>query len=460
MISQLIKLPNQEQIVNNFIENAVESINNQISPNESMDNFDTLKNNILDNLEKINAFSTLNKINPNILERKFIENHLKLYKKALEDKEISDVNEKLLLNLLSISNLIQKGKAFKKDENKDLYEEYLNHLIDTIKNKSYYKDLFVMGLKHLCKAIYNSENFDNFLANKINEDFVDSLFSSNENYLEDSTVSREINNTLCGLCINSEKLANYIVEKGGLANIIDELKFLVYQDDPKSENIKYSGLKFINTLVNDKANMEKFIELKGANLINKFLKRFFVEDNNDSSTSTSKSKSKLPISDYLTNTTICLFNAQKKENTDETPNSNFSKNNSQGNNDNKFSFKNFLFGSLEESVSNNVDNPDITPSQEITLKRAEKFKKKSYIFDLFNNENEVNNDDLRRTTKKSFFKKTSNLFRPLILRSTKNIQKYTPYLVYCINIVDTNIKHGRQDFNITQMIKNMINLIK
>ena len=86
------------------------------------------------------------------------------------------------------------------------------------------------------------DNFDKLLSEKIDNDFVDCLFASNENYLEDNSVSREINNTLCGLCINSETLAKYIVEKGGLANIIDELKFLVDQDDIKSENIKFSGL--------------------------------------------------------------------------------------------------------------------------------------------------------------------------------------------------------------------------
>lgn len=421
----------------------------------------------MNNLEKINAFSTANKINPKLLEKNFIENLLKQIHKALEDKEISDLNEKMLSNLLSVFALIQKGKGFKKlgEAGKALFNEYLLKLLEAIKAKSHYKDLFIFSLRSICKLIYNKENFEKLLADKINNDFIDGLFASSENYLEENQVSREINNTLCGLCINSDKLAKYIVERGGLANIIDELKFLVNEDDPQSENIKYSGLKFIDTIVTEDSNMEKFIQLKGANLINKFLKRFFADEENENSSGGGESaaKSRLAISDYLTNTTICLFNDKKQqsENEPSAPSAAGSKLVT------RFSLKNVLFGNLEENASREMDNADLSSNFSSAAAGSsrrgnERFKKGSFIGDFLNigSSEEIEGDSGNRGGNRSFYKKTSNLFKPMMIKKTKNVQKFAPYLVYCIKIIDTNVKLGRQDFNNPKLFKNIISLIK
>ena len=392
----------------------------------------------------------------------FIENLLKQFQKALDDKEISDINEKLLYNLLGVFALIQKGKGFKKlgKAGQALFDEYLLKLLETIKTKSHYKDLYIMSLCKLNKHIYNKDNFEKLLADKINNDFVDSLFTSSENYLEENQVSREINNTLCGLCINSDKLAKYIVERGGLANIIDELKFLVNEDDVQSENIKYSGLKFIDSIVTENSNMEKFIQLKGANLINKFLKRFFCEEEDENS-SDSVSKSRLKISDYLTNTTINLFMENKRNTIIEpsSPSSNGGKLVS------RFSLKNVLFGNIEESASRELDNADLNTAAIGNRRGLEKFKKGSFVGDFLNigsnsEDNNCDGEGYNKGGNRSFYKKTSNLFKPMIIKKTKNAQKFAPYLVYCIKIIDSNVKQGRQDFNNPKLFKNVISLVK
>jgi len=480
--SQLIKLPNQEKIINTFIESSVDQLNTLINSSDFLDNYEKIKNNILNNLEKINAFSTENRINPKLIEKEFIENLLKQYQKALEDKEISDINEKLLFNLLGIFALIQKGKGFKKlgEAGNALYDQYLRNLLETIKAKSHFKDLFVVALRSICKLIYNKENFEKLLSDKINNEFIDSLFASSENYLEENQVSREINNTLCGLCINCDKLAKYIVEKGGLANIIDELKFLVNEDDAQSENIKYSGLKFIDTIVTERSNMDKFIQLKGANLVNKFLKRFFAEEENENSNSgngESSLKSRLAISDYLTNTTISLFDARSKMDVNEPLARSAAGSAVKARIQSRFSMKNVLFGNHQEEEnglsSREMDNADLNSNfgsagygsfGSRSKQGHEMFKKSSFIGDFLNVGGSIEDDAAEGGAQKggnrSFYKKTSNLFKPMIIKKTKNVQKFAPYLVYCIKIIDTNVKQGRQDFDNPKLFKNIISLIK
>lgn len=402
----------------------------------------------MNNLEKINAFSSDNKINSKILEKEFIENCLIIVKKENADKEISDTNEKLLFNLLSVFKLIQSGKAFKnKEENKPLYNAYLDHLLDTVKTKSHYRDLFINGLRSLCKIIYNKDNYEKFLANKIEDDFIDSLFVSNENYLEDAPVLREINNTLCGLCINSETLAKYIVTKGGLANILEELRLIVKQDDPTSENIKYSGLKFIDSLVKENSNMDKFIQLKGGDLVLKFLKRFMTQDDEQNQNT---NKRDIILSDYLTNTTIMLYNDKSKEYLNEKSlNYNLMTRNS----------SQFINSILDEVTSNyrEWDNSDLATSS--TNKREDISKRTSVFSEILGFSSEANSERIQ-SSNKSFYKKTSNLFTPMIIKKSKTKAKFSPYLVYLIKIIDTNIKQGRNDFNNPKLFKNILSLIK
>ena len=331
----------------------------------------------------------------------------------------------MLFNLLSILKLINFSNGFLDAK---ILDYFLNLLINGIKEKSHYKEFFINSLKNLCDYIYNKEKFENLFLQKINYDFIDSLFLSSENYLDDNEVGREINNTLCVLCINSENLAKYIVEKGGLANIIEELKFSVKQDDDKSEIIKFSGLKFIDTLVKENSNMEKFIKLRGPELILKFINRFIddeniEQDNNNPLIQEGMENNELCLNDYITNTTIVINDSKNNENLDV--------------NSLKYNKEN-----LDEKYFGNNNQEESS---------AENNKKKIKVFEFVNN------------LKNKFIKKTSNYIeQQVVVQKTQNKKKYkySPYLVYCINIIDSNYKQGRNEFNNPKLIKKIISLIR
>lgn len=409
------------------MENNINEIEKTVNSTDFIENFENTKSRLLLNLERINAYSSENKINPLLLELNFIESLLKLFSKSLEDSEISDTNEKMLFNLLSILKLINFSNGF---SDAKILDDFLNLLINGIKEKSHYKEFFINSLKNLCDYIYNKEKFENLLLKKINFEFIDSLFLSSENYLDDNEVGREINNTLCGLCIYSENLAKYIVEKGGLANIIEELKFSVKQDDEKSEIIKFSGLKFIDTLVKENSNMEKFIKLRGMELILKFINRFIEDEsieqdiNNNPVIQGGMENNFLCLNDYSTNTTIVINDRKNNENLEV--------------NSLKYNKEN-----LDEKYFGNNNQEEST---------AENNNKKSIKINEFVN-----------GLKNIFIKKTSNYIeQQVVVQKTQNKQKnkYSPYLVYCINIIDTNFNQGRNEFNNPKLFKNIISLIR
>ena len=114
--------------------------------------------------------------------------------------------------------------------------------------------------------------YANLLENKIDESLIDALFNAAEDYIDDIPVTSEINNALCMICLRSDKYAKYIVSKGGLQNIVEEIKSLMNMNDPISKSKKMFGLKFIESLVKDESNMDKFIELKGNDLVHNIIK--------------------------------------------------------------------------------------------------------------------------------------------------------------------------------------------
>ena len=58
-------------------------------------------------------------------------------------------------------------------------------------------------------------------------------------------VTKELNNILCYLCLYNKDLANYIKQKGGLANILEELKINIDSNDNNSQFMKLSSLKML-----------------------------------------------------------------------------------------------------------------------------------------------------------------------------------------------------------------------
>jgi hypothetical protein len=53
---------------------------------------------------------------------------------------------------------------------------------------------------------------------------------------------------------------------------MEELKSLLKMTDEVSENLKLNGLKFINSICNDKNIIDKFLNANGEDLINNIIK--------------------------------------------------------------------------------------------------------------------------------------------------------------------------------------------
>jgi hypothetical protein len=65
-------------------------------------------------------------------------------------------------------------------------------------------------LKSLSGFLNNDEIYNKYLKDKIDNKFIDHLFDTQENYVDDLEVGKEINNILCNLCLKSEALAAQI----------------------------------------------------------------------------------------------------------------------------------------------------------------------------------------------------------------------------------------------------------
>lgn len=274
------------------------------------------RNIILENLEKINTFTNNDKIISEIFDENLLSNLKLVQEKFLADPDISELNDKICFNLLDLVKKAYKNNLLKKSE-KYNEEDFIDLLISIIKEKSHFRDPLLEALKTLSKLILNQVLFDKIIKKKINNDFIDSLFNTSENYLEDLPISSEINNILCVICIRSEELKKYIVEKGGLQHIIDEIKSLLKLNDPISQSKKLFGLKFIESLVKDRENMEKFIKLKGADLVLNLMKisiQFQDEENNKKIENLNNSESSQIIkhNTFVVRNSVLLTNKNEK----------------------------------------------------------------------------------------------------------------------------------------------------
>lgn len=228
-------------------------------------NYEDSKPKILDIVEKINTLSNRDKLPDPLTTKSFLGINEILRSKNSNDSEISEANEKISYNLLNLAKKTFNARVLSFVPNGEA--NFVDFLISIIKDKSHFRDALLESLNILSNMLLDKEFFENVLSSKIDNSLIDALFNANDNYLEDLKVSSEINNVLCLLCIRSEDLAKYIVQKGGLNNIIEELKSLIKLNDPVSECKKLFGLKFVESLTKEKSNMEKFVDLNGADLI-------------------------------------------------------------------------------------------------------------------------------------------------------------------------------------------------
>ena len=76
----------------------------------------------------------------------------------------------------------------------------------------------------MSKYIIDESLYSKFLKGKLDNSFVDAIFEDIDDYLGDIKVSKELNNILCYLSLRDEEMATYIKKKGGLSNVLEELK--------------------------------------------------------------------------------------------------------------------------------------------------------------------------------------------------------------------------------------------
>jgi hypothetical protein len=274
--NEMIKLPGQEKVIEEILKSNLNELHEVLSNNQTISDTSG-KLNLLNNLEKINAFSSNKKQIEFLSSQNFLSDLEKIILSSVQDKEVTDINEKLLQNEISLLKKINeeiknKSSTLSPEEKQKKISIITNSLLLLMKEKSNFRDIFLSSSRQISNFLSDENIFEQNLKTSLNTQFVDSLFETSENYIDDSEVSKEINNILCNLCLRSEQLANYIVQKGGLKNVMEELKSSVSLNDPNSKLMKINGLKFLHSLVKDNSNMEKFLNSNGVNLIFNLIK--------------------------------------------------------------------------------------------------------------------------------------------------------------------------------------------
>lgn len=480
---QLCKIKGQDNLVRQIVERNIKALSDIVNAEDFDKKFDENKSNILECLEKINTFTT--EKDP-IIDQSLLKSLDKIKEKAMNDQEISETNDKMLYNLLKLYEKAYKSGELAKKENGE--SDFVDFLLDIIKNKSHYRDPFLAALKIFNNMMLDKPTFDKLLESKIDESLIDALFNASDNYIDDIPVTSEINNALCMICSRSDKFAKYIVEKGGLQNIVEELRSLINLNDPVSQSKKKFGLKFIESLVKDESNMEKFIDLKGDDLIHNLMKSCLdqnkeneknkikdsignINDNNDDANK-NYNKNSLALNDKsnsannenddkfgseiikemnnLNKSELNKIEKEQQENEDKNQEEN-KKTIKQINNkvDNLNCFNNYItetcinIGNLGDS--NNSDNEKDKNLSNSSLETNDDSNTSGSIDeeeDLFKEDKESNDGKIDTNEIDEDKKNSSN------------------YLVHCFRIIMMNLKQNKKDFVDNRLFGNITSLLK
>ena len=123
--------------------------------------------------------------------------------------------------------------------------------------------------------------FKSIVEPLLDENLINALFDNSENYVDDVEVTKEVNNILSALCMKSPKLCQLIIDRGGLANVMEELKGNSKLNDDVANSAKLNGLKFIDSLCQDEKQLDKFLTAGGLDLIHNIMKTELGDFNND-----------------------------------------------------------------------------------------------------------------------------------------------------------------------------------
>ena len=229
----LKQVPGQDKNADELIKDAIIGFNENIKNDFGLPE---IKQKLLNNLEIINSFSTNKTQFENLNnEADFITNLKTALDKIFTEEKMTQVSEKLFSNLLSLLKKLNTLDVFD-------HEYTTNKLIEIIKNKSNLRDILLSATEEFSKYLMDEELYSKLLKGKLDNSFIDAIFEDIDNYLGDIKVSKELNNILCYLCLREEQLASYIKQKGGLTNVLEELKSNIDSNDTNSKQMKINAI--------------------------------------------------------------------------------------------------------------------------------------------------------------------------------------------------------------------------
>ena len=406
IVNEIMKLPEQgihiQEILLDAIKDFHENMNQPFAEEK-------IKNKILNDLIIIKSYTTSKTQIKNLLTKKeFIQDFIQCVKQTLETNESTQLIEKLFTcEVELIKKLKDQIPVGDNEESDKLHEIFSNFLLEILFHKAIFSESFLLTANTLLSYIKNNLLYDKFLSNKINEKFIEKLLEQKENYIDNPQISKVINNILSYISLKNPTLAKFIVRKGGLMNILDDLKTLVNLNDEISKQIKCNGLMMVDSLLNENKNMEIFIKSNGNELINNIIK-------NEILIAQEKENKFIPLeSQYKT---ICCINTDINE-----KNTNIIKENNNTNNNNKM---------LNRRISSTFNN-DVILRDSMTRGSLKFMSKNSTdIMTDFNNDNldmvdyENNND----------------------------------YIFYCMSIINKGLNKNKSEFIDKNTLNNLIKI--
>ena len=257
---EILKLPGQEKYATDLITDTINEFNQNAKKDLSQKE---IRQKLLNSLQIINSFVT-NQSQSDLINNneEFIENFQNVTENTFKEKELDSLNEKLVNNELSLLKKIKDNKCFQ-------YDYTIDKVIDIIKTKAKYQDILLSATDELLKNLVHQNLYEKYISQKVDYSFIDCIFDDIDNYLGNIKVTKDLNNILCFLCLYNEDLANYIKQKGGLANILDELKVNI--NDNSNQSMKLNSLKMLCSLCKDKDGIESFLKAGGMELLNKII---------------------------------------------------------------------------------------------------------------------------------------------------------------------------------------------
>ena len=274
IINEIKKLPGQgvhiEDILLNALKNFEENINKDFNNND-------IKYKLLNDLIIINSY-TANKfqIKKLISNQVFINNFLSLINKSLQEKNFSQIIDKLFtceIELLKkIIMYIPTSIGNQMDENDKLIQKICDMLLIILFHESIFADNFLLSCTTLFYCIKNDYLYSKFLSTKIDKKFIEQFLEQEENYSDNLEISKVMNKIISYLALKNSVFARHIIKKGGFINIIEDLKTLVNLNDSKNKLVKFNSIILIDSLLLDDNNMEIFIKSNGFELIHNLIK--------------------------------------------------------------------------------------------------------------------------------------------------------------------------------------------